>query len=60
MMDINETGFEGKMFKFIQNFLKPRSFKVKVNEVLFDTKIQTEGIPQGNVVSPAIFILKKL
>ena len=47
------------MFKFIQNFLKPRSFKVKVTEDLSGTKVQTEGVPQGRVVSPTFFILKK-
>ena len=58
LMDIHEAGIEGRMFKFIENFLKPRSFKVKVNEILSDTKVQTEGIPQGSVVSPTFFILK--
>ena len=46
------------MFNFIQNSLKPRSYKVKVNGILSDTKIQTEGIHQGSVVGPKIFILK--
>ena len=41
----------------MENFLRPRSFKVKVNEILYDIKVQTEGIPQGSVVSPAFFIL---
>ena len=45
LMDVHETGIEGTMFKFIENFLKPRSFEVKVNEILFSTKVQTEGIP---------------
>ena len=57
-MDVNEAGIEGRMFNFIQNFLKPKSFKVKVNEILSDTKIQTESMPQGSVVSPTFFILK--
>ena len=57
-MDMHEARIEGRMFKFIENFLKPRSFKVKVNEILSDTKVQAEGIPQGCVVSPTFFILK--
>ena len=52
LIGIHEAGIEGRMLKFIQNFLKPRSFIVKVNEILSDTKIQTVGIPQGSVVSP--------
>ena len=45
LMDINEAGIEERMFNFIQNFLKPRTFKVKIKEILFDTRVQTEGIP---------------
>ena len=46
------------MLSFLQNFLKPRSLKVKVKEFLSDTKVQTEDISQGSVVSPTFFILK--
>ena len=46
LMDIHKAGIEGRMFKFIQKKFKLRSFKVKVNEILSDTKDQTEGIPQ--------------
>ena len=41
LMDIHEAEIEGRMVKFFQNFLKPRSFQVKVNEILSDTKAQT-------------------
>ena len=58
LIDVHEVRIEGRMYKFIRNFLKLRSFKVKVNENLSDTKVQTEGIPQGSKVSPTFFILK--
>ena len=45
LMDIHEAGIEGRMLEFVQNFLKPRSFKVKDNEILSDTKVHTECIP---------------
>ena len=57
-MDIHEAGIEGRMFDFLQSLLKPRSFKLKVDGNLSDTKVQTERIPQGSVVSPTFFILK--
>ena len=57
-MDIHEAGIEGRIFNFIQNFLKPRYFKINVNEILSDTKVETEGIPQSCVVGPTFFILK--
>ena len=31
---------------------------IKVIEILSDTKVQTEGIPHGSVVSPSFFTLK--
>ena len=49
LIDIHEAGIEGRMFNFIQNFLKPRSFKVIVNETLSDTEVQTEGIPTSKI-----------
>ena len=57
-MDLSEVRIKGRMLNFIQNFLRTRSFKVEVNEILSDTKIQTEGISQGNIVSPIFSILK--
>ena len=57
-MDLNGTRIEGRRLNFIQDFHKPRSFKHKANKILFDTKIQTEGIPQGSAVSSKFFILK--
>ena len=57
LIDLHEAGKEERMFRFIENFLRARSFKVKVNETLSNTKAQTESIPQGSVVSPTFFIL---
>ena len=57
-MGIHEARIEGTMSKMIQKFLKPRSFKVKVNEILSDTKAQTEAKPQGSVVRLTFFTLK--
>ena len=44
-MDLHRAGIAGRMFNFIQNFLKPRSFKVKMNKISCGKKVQTEGIP---------------
>ena len=59
LLEIQEAGIEGRAFNLMQNFLKPSSFKVKVNENLSDTKVQTEGIPQCSVASPTFCVLKK-
>ena len=41
LMDKHEAGIERRMFNFLQSFLKTRSFKVKVNEILSDISVQT-------------------
>ena len=46
-----------KNVNFHTKLVKPRFFKVKVNEILSDAKVQTKGISQGSVVSPTFFIL---
>ena len=58
LIDIYWAGRERRIFDSIQNFIKPRSFKVKFNEILSDRKVQTEGIPQGSIVSHIFLILK--
>ena len=58
LMDLHEAGIEGRIFKFIEKFLRPRSFEDEVNEILSDTNVQTESIPQKSVVSPTFIILK--
>ena len=45
LIEIHEVGIGGRMFNFMPNFLKARSFKVKVNEILSVTKFRTEGVP---------------
>ena len=57
-MEIHKAAIEGIICNFIQNFLKQRSIKVKVNEIPSERKVQTEGILRGSVVSLTFFILK--
>ena len=58
LIDIYEAGIEVRMFKFIQNLLKIRSFKLEVDEIISDTEIQIEGTPQRSVIIPTFFIQK--
>lgn len=43
--------------KTIDSFLTNRTFFVKVDDKRSDIKIQEQGIPQGSVLSPLLFIL---
>ena len=55
LIDLSEAGKEGRIFVFIQNCIKPKSFKANVNKVLSDTNIQAKGVPQGSVASLTFF-----
>ena len=48
-------GVRGRMGRFIQNFLSHRSFRVRVGSHLSDSFSQENGIPQGGVLSVALF-----
>ena len=45
------------MYNYLQSFLDNRTFRVKVDQDLSDTYIQENGVPQGSVISPTLFII---
>ncbi|GBM14741.1 RNA-directed DNA polymerase from mobile element jockey, partial [Araneus ventricosus] len=53
-----DIGLRGNLPIFIQNFLRLRKFRVKVESELSDFFIQEEGVPQGSVLSVTLFMLK--
>ena len=54
---LHKMGLRGNLPTFIQNFLATRFFKVKVGSSLSDLHIQENGVPQGSVLSPTLFII---
>ena len=54
---LKEAKVTGQMYNYVQNFLKDRVFKVKVGNELSETLIQENGIPQGSIISPTLFLL---
>lgn len=52
-----EIGLEGNILNFINNFLQDRKFRVKTNGKLSETKNQENGIPQGSIISPTLFLI---
>ena len=58
MKDLHNLGLRGNLPKFIENFLKNRSFNVKVGSALSDPSDQEEGVPQGSILSPLLFEIK--
>ena len=58
MKDLHDLNLRGNLPKFIENFLKNRSFQVKVGSTLSDPYTQEEGVPQGSILSPLLFEIK--
>ena len=54
---VYESGIRGPLALFIQNFLRNRSFKVKIGAETSTAFPQEQGVPQGSVLSCLLFIL---
>ena len=54
---MHDIGLRGNLPNFINNFMDVRKFKVKVGNRLSSQHIQQNGVPQGSVLSPTLFLL---
>ncbi|GBM84021.1 putative RNA-directed DNA polymerase from transposon X-element, partial [Araneus ventricosus] len=50
-------GFRGNLPIFLKNFLSYRTFRVRMGNFYSHHFIQTEGVPQGSVLSVTLFII---
>ena len=58
LADLWDLGFRGHLPRFIQSFLSERSFRVRVGSTLSKLHEQKMGVPQGSILSPALFSIK--
>ena len=58
MKDLYDMNIRGRMPLFIENFLKDRSFNVRLGSIISDEFEQEMGVPQGSVLSVTLFSLK--
>lgn len=54
---LKEHGLNGNIIQYINNFFTDRKFTVRVNGYLSDEKLQTNGIPQGEILSVTLFLI---
>lgn len=54
---LSEWGFCGNITNFISNFLTTRTFRVLIGQTTSDLFIQENGVPQGAILSPTLFII---
>ena len=58
MKDLHEMGLKGRLPLLIDNFLKGRKFKVRLDNTHSSLNPQEEGVPQGSILSPTLFTVK--
>lgn len=54
---LKNSGINGKMLRFIQNFLTDRRMKVKINNITSEESSLQNGVPQGSVMSVTLFLV---
>ena len=58
LMKLHAYGLRGNLPIFVCNFLKDRTFAVRLpNNVISDIFVQENGVPQGSVLSPTLFCI---
>jgi hypothetical protein len=57
MKDLAAAGLKGRLPGFIGEFLKNRSFQVRVGHLLSSSKELVNGTPQGSTLSVTLFAL---
>ena len=55
-----ELGFRGHLPIFIDGFLSYRLLKVRVGSTLSELHAQEMAVPQGRILPPAVFSIKKV
>lgn len=54
---IHQSGIRGNLALYIREFLRHRSFRVKVGASLSPLHAQNQGVPQGSVISCTLFLM---
>ena len=57
LLKLLKKHINGNMFSWIENFLFQRTAKVKMDSIYSNVVKLREGVPQGGVISPTLFII---
>lgn len=55
LLSLSRINVNGQMFNYLRDFLRERTFQVRVNNELSETYDLENGVPQGAVLSPTLF-----
>ena len=56
--DLHDLGIRGRLATFIESFLADRWIQVRVGSTLSEQFDQTQGVPQGSILSTTLFNIK--
>ena len=54
---MESLGITGRIYRWVKDFMEQRTFQVKIGDKLSNTYDLENGVPQGSVVSPLLFLL---
>lgn len=57
LKSLEEWGIKGRMGHYVQSFLKDRRFRVSIGNNRSELRSQENGIPQGSVIAPTLFLI---
>ena len=57
LLNVLQSRVSGRMYKWIHCFLQDRSARVKLDGYMSESIKMREGVPQGSVISPTLFLL---
>ncbi|XP_039432001.1 uncharacterized protein LOC120414751 [Culex pipiens pallens] len=56
--NLHRWGIRGRMGRFIANFLKDRTFRVAIGNLLSTLRIMESGVPQGTILAVTLFLVR--
>ena len=56
-LKLRRSGVQGSIYNWISQFLHNRKARVQVNGTYSRKKVMREGVPQGGVLSPTLFLI---
>ena len=57
LQNLTKYNVKGNMYNYCKDFMSNRLFSVKVGNSISDTLSQDNGVPQGAVISPTLFLI---
>lgn len=57
LKSLEEWGIKGRMGQYVHSFLEDRRFRVNIGNNRSEMRCQENGIPQGSVIAPTLFLI---